>query len=120
MTIPCTFGGIERAEHQWIKGKPRAGEPVMQVCPFCGARRSKPQTEPPPAVRRSLQPVLKTPRATTAPVHMPELGRKAFRTPEEHNAEIRRRQGPRTDLLNRDETVALYGWDAALELFPNP
>ena len=48
------------------------------------------------------------------------LQRNSFASPREHNASIRMRYGRGAALLNRDEVVRLYGWDAALELFPNP
>ncbi len=58
--------------------------------------------------------------AKTDPALLSDLKRNCYPSPEAHNAEIKRRFGPRAELLNRDEVIRLYGIEAALRLWPNP
>ncbi len=110
--------------HGWVKGTPKDDGARQEVCPFCDGHR----TPPPEAPRvlgtpSGLSPVLRhlVPRPQLAdPRIIPDLKRASYRSPDEHNAELTRRYGRRARSLDRDETVALYGWPAALQLFPVP
>lgn len=78
----------------------------------------------------SEEPPMKIPRRNPA-LADPALGHRSlkigsFLTPEEQNANIAMKYGRykpddrRTWPLNRDEVTSLYGWEAALRLFPLP